>query len=226
MTLRIGHRGAKGYEPENTVASFLKALELRVDMIELDVRLTRDKKLVVIHDSFLRRLAKTNKRVKNLTEKEIKKLRVFGKEKIPSLDEILDLAKGKTKINVELKGWGTAAVAAEMLKRRLDGGRLMSKDLLVSSFNWIELAIFHKLLPKIRIGLLFAGPPFGYAGIAKRIDAYSVHFHLRFTPHHSVSAAHRRKLKVFVWTVNKPQDIARMKDWGVDGIISDYPDRI
>ncbi|MDP2932848.1 MAG: glycerophosphodiester phosphodiesterase [bacterium] len=226
MTLRIGHRGAKGYEPENTVASFLKALELRVDMIELDVRLTRDKKLVVVHDAFLRRLTKTNKRVGNLTEQEIKKLRVFGKEKIPSLDEILDLAKGKTKINIELKGWRTAAVAAEILKRRLDDGQYVPDDLLISSFNWIELAAFHKLLPEIKIGMLFAGLPFGYAGIAKRIGAYSVHFHLRFTPHHSVSAAHRRKLKVFVWTVNKPQDIARMKAWGVDGIVSDYPDRI
>jgi len=226
MTLRIGHRGAKGYEPENTAASFLKALALGADMIELDVRLTRDKKLVVVHDSFLRRLAKTNKRVRSLTEKEIKKLRIFGKRKIPSLDDVLDLAKGKTKVNIELKGRGTAAAAAETLNLRLEGGRSMPDDLLVSSFNWIELAIFHKLLPKIRVGLLLAGLPFGYAGIGKKLNAYSVHFNFRFTTRHSVTAAHRRKFKIFVWTVNKPQDIERMKSWGVDGIMSDYPDRI
>jgi len=117
MFLKIGHRGAKGLEPENTLRSFSKAIDFKVDMIELDVRLTKDKKVVVIHGDKLDRTTNGRGRVKEKDLEEIKKLSAGKGERIPTLEETLDLIDKRVKVNIELKGKKIAESVSKIIDK-------------------------------------------------------------------------------------------------------------
>src|SRR3990167_8699034 len=114
--LKIGHRGAKAYAPENTISSFRKALELEVDMIEFDVRITKDKHPVVMHDYQLRRLTKTSGRINKLTLEEVKKLKIKKIESIPTLAEALEAINNQAGLNIELKTKNSAQIVVQTLR--------------------------------------------------------------------------------------------------------------
>lgn len=226
MIIRIGHRGACGYEPENTLLSFKKALELNVDMIELDVYLCKTGELVVIHDD---KVDRTTNGKGYITEKSFKELRQLdaGKgEKIPTLQEVLDLTNKKAKVNIELKGEGTAKPVSKVIEKYVKEKGWSYDDFLVSSFNHYELLKFSKLSPNIKIGVLIKGTPIGFAEFAEKVNAYSVHLSLEFINKEFVEDAHKRGMKVFVWTVNDTDEMQRMKELGIDGVFSKFPDRI
>ena len=226
MIIRIGHRGACGYEPENTLLSFKKALKLNVDMIELDVYLCKTGELVVIHDD---KVDRTTNGKGYITEKSFEELRQLdaGKgEKIPTLQEVLDLTNKKAKENIELKGEGTAKPVSKVIEKYVKEKGWSYDDFLVSSFNHYELLKFSKLNPNIKIGVLIKGTPIGFAEFAEKVNAYSVHLSLEFINKEFVEDAHKRGMKVFVWTVNDTDEMQRMKELGIDGIFSKFPDRI
>jgi glycerophosphoryl diester phosphodiesterase len=224
--LKIGHRGACGYEPENTLLSFDKALELGVDAVELDVHRLKDGKVVVIHDRKVNRTTNGKGHVTNKCFKEIRKLRVGKSEKIPLLEEVLDLIDRRIEVNIELKGKNTALAVSRIVNYYIKLKGWKEDHFFVSSFDHEELIKFKNELPAIRICPLVKKIPKGYAKFGENMKAYSINVFYKRIGKKFIEDAHRRKIKVFAWTINKPNDIVKIKKLEVDGIISDYPDRI
>jgi glycerophosphoryl diester phosphodiesterase len=223
--LKIGHRGAAGYEPENTLRSFRKALELKVDMIEFDVQVCKSGEVVVFHDETLDRITRGRGRISELTLQDLKKYN-FGKgERIPTLRETLDLINQRALINIELKAKNTAGPVAEMLEEYIGNG-WPPKIFLISSFNRKEFARFAKINPGVRLGILVKKNPLDALARAAFYKAYSVHIHHRFLWRWLVKTIQSSGFKVFAfWLPNRKWE-ERAKEIGVDGIFSDYPDRI
>lgn len=220
----FAHRGASGYEPENTLRSFAKALELGATWIECDVRKVEDE-LVVFHDRTLSRLTGSAGWVGNQTIASIRALKVKGTEQIPLLSEVLSLIRGKARAQLELKGAGSGERLARFLKEAISQG-WASDSFLVSSFDHEELASFKRACPAVPVGILLYGYPINTPQIAQALGAYSVHLDLETVTPKRVSTLHELGFKVFVYTVNESQDISAMRAIGVDGVFSDYPDRV
>lgn len=220
MVLRIGHRGAAGYEDENTIESFKKALALKVDMIEFDVRKCKTGEIVLMHDRKVNRTTNGRGFVKNLSYDKIKKLRTKHGYKVPTLDQALKYFKNKCLINIELKDKLYLDVVRLVEKHK------MIKDVIISSYNTKILAKVKKLNPRIKIALL-SRHRFGLIRKAKNIGCYSIHPHFlsRLTKRF-IYRAHKNNLKVYAWAVNWPRVIKKLKKIKVDGIFSDYPDRV
>lgn len=230
--LSIGHRGAAGYEPENTLRSIQRALDLGAHAIEIDVRLSSDGELVVFHDSNLKRIARTPGTIFRKSLAELQQIDAGKGERIPTLREVLDLIGGRVWLNIELKAKGTAhAVAREIARVVEEGKGGWSYDkIVVSSFDRRELARVldcHEpgVPPPIRIGLLLARKPISLARLAARLRATSVHLSQRLATPGMIKRAHEAGLRVFVFTVNDPAEITRLRQLGADGVFTDFPDR-
>ncbi|MBN1472692.1 MAG: hypothetical protein JW925_13010 [Syntrophaceae bacterium] len=221
----IGHRGAMGYEPENTLSSFAKALELGVEGVELDVRLCKTGELVVIHDARLRRITKSSGYVKDTTLADLKKFDAGKGQTIPTLEEVVDFIEKRCMINIELKDEGVAEPVADIIRSFIKRGWETS-HFMISSFDHHELKRFHEGMPQVPFAPLIAAKPIDYACFAQTMKAHAVNPAADFVDWVFVKDAHQRGLKIIVWTVNNPDDIKKMIDMGVDGIISDYPDRV
>jgi glycerophosphoryl diester phosphodiesterase len=221
----IGHRGAMGYAPENTLKSFKQALDLNVDMVELDVYRCKTGELVIIHDDRLERTTNGIGYVEDKTFIELRELDAGEGEKIPLLTEVLDFIDKKVPINIELKGINTAEGVADIIQEYIVKGWAYN-DFLVSSFNHHELSHIKQLLPEIRIGALLIGLPITYAQFAQDLHAYSLNISIEFINQDFVNDAHTRGLKVYVFTVNHPEDMNRLRVLGVDGVFSNVPDKL
>jgi glycerophosphoryl diester phosphodiesterase len=149
--LRIGHRGAKAYSPENTLASFRKALEIGVDAVELDVRKTKDNHLVVIHDADIKRTTNREGSVNELTIKEIKDVSTEQGEKIPTLQEALDFLDKKVKVFVELKETGIEEQVLSIVHKKV-----LEKNVVITSFLEDALRKVRELDREIETGLIYA----------------------------------------------------------------------
>lgn len=223
--LCIGHRGASGHAPENTLLSVRRALELGADAIEIDARLVHGH-LLVIHDN---RLERTTNGTGALTDHSFESLRSLDAgrgEQIPILEEVVELVAHRVQLVIELKGLRTAEPVVNLLGRYLGSSGWRPEDFLVSSFDHDELRKARALAPSIPRGPLIAGVPLGYARFAEALAAHSVHVSKEFLRPAFVADAHRRGLKVFVFTVNEAEEIARMRALGVDGVFTDFPDRV
>ena len=218
--LKIGHRGAKGCEPENTLISFEKAIDLNVDGIELDVHLSSDGEIMVIHDKTIDRTTNGKGFVKNFTSSQLKEL------EIPTLIEVLDLANRNCFVNIELKGIGTAKPVIELIKHYILEQNWIYTDFLVSSFDWKMLEEVQLLNPKIRIGVLTEESILAALAFAKNIKAFSIHPNYKFLTKETVALMQKNGFEVYPWTVNSIEDIQKIKSFNVNGIISDFPDKI
>ncbi len=223
--LKIGHRGAAGYEPENTLRSFKKALELNVDMIEFDVYICKSGEVVIMHDDKIDRTTNGTGFVFDKTLAELKSLDAGKGEKIPTLEEALNIINCKVPINIELRGKHISKPVSDLIENYVNKKGWSYNNFFVSSFNHSELKYFHQLNDKIKIGYLINLPLF-YINPAKKINAYSINPSLKYVNKKLVDNAHKNGFKVFVWTVNEKKDVEKMKILGVDGIFSDYPDKI
>ena len=220
----FAHRGASGYEPENTILSFTKALELGARWIECDARVAENT-AIIFHDRTLNRMTASRGIVSKQTLAHIRSLNLPKGEKIPTLAETLHTLKGKAALQIELKGQRAGAVVAQELIAALQQG-WDTQSFLVSSFDHEELAAFKNLVPSIPLGLLTYGYPLDCIGIAKRLGVYSVHLHVDSVTDQRVADLRSAGLKVFVYTVNESDDLAWLRSLGVDGVFSDYPDRV
>ena len=223
--LCIGHRGAMGHAPENTLESMVKALELGAKWIEVDVYYV-DGKLVVFHDDRLDKKTNGKGYIQGQSFEYLRSLKVKKTEHfIPTLEEVCDLIDGRAGLNVELKGVNTAKPVSELLEKLIEQG--WPRELfLVSSFNHRELLLFKQINPRIRIGMLHCHLPVDDARAAAEMGAYSVNPSLEFVDQRYVDDAHSRGLKVYVYTVNHPEDIQRMRTLGVDGVFTNFPERV
>ena len=217
---KIGHRGAKGYVAENTLASFQKAIELGVDGIELDVHLSLDSKVIVIHDETIDRTTSGKGSLKEYSAKELKQFN------IPTLESVFELVNQKCFINIELKTYETADKVANFINRYVSEKGWKYDDFIVSSFDWNALQQVHFLNNKIRIGVLTNTDLELAFAFAKFICAYSIHPYYHLLTVENVSQMQSKNFKIYPWTVNEPEDIIFVKSLNVDGIITDFPDRV
>lgn len=222
MVLRIGHRGAAGHAPENTLLSLERAVLLGCDMTELDVHLCGSGELVVIHDETVDRTTDGSGVVSALSLDELKLLNAGDGEEIPTLDEVLSLFRGMIKLNIELKGLGTAKPVYDLVTRL----GWDNNDLMISSFNWDMLREYRVLDSNAKLGVLTFKNHDKAMGFAEKIDAYSINPHHLLLNKKYVDEAHNKGFKVYPWTPNKESEIIQAINKGVDGVISDYPDRI
>jgi glycerophosphoryl diester phosphodiesterase len=224
--LKIGHRGAKGHAPENTLISFRKAIELDVDGIELDVHLTSDLQLICIHDDTLNRTTSGTGLINSFTLSELKALRIDNLHEIPTLEEVLDLIDKKIFINIELKGKNTAKPVVDVIESYLNRGNWNYNHFLVSSFDWNALQEVRSLNPNIAVGVL-TQTDLGLAiGFADFIQAKSIHPYFHLLTKENTALMQQKRFQVFPWTVNELEDIQKIKSFQVEGIISDFPDRL
>lgn len=220
--LCIGHRGAAGYEPENTLRSIRRAIELGAHGVEVDVWWV-DGQLVVFHDATLERTTNGTGRITRKTFAQLRALDAGRGERIPTLREVIETVDGRAFINIELKGPQTALPVAALLGEFLDRHGSSSADFLVSSFHRTKLRAIRD--PRIRIGLLLARPTRLCWLNARSVRAWAVNPALRFATGPFIAEAHRRGYRVLVYTANEPDDIARMRRLGADGVFTDFPDR-
>lgn len=222
--LCIGHRGAMGHAPENTLASFRKALELGAPCVELDVFRVAGS-LMVFHDL---RLERTTNGSGYLLERDFQYLRSLDAglgQKIPTLREVFETIDMRAGVNIELKGPDTARPVVDFISLLREQG-WTDNLILVSSFNHRELAEVSRLDSRIRLGAVIVGLPVDDAAFAAGLGAYSVHPSLDFIDRRFVDDAHARGMRVFVFTVDHPDDIGNMEILGVDGIFTGYPERV
>ena len=216
--LRIGHREARAYEPENTLRSFKKALEIGVDAVELDVRKTKDDQLVVIHDADVKRTTNGEGLVNERTLKEIKELSTEKGEKIPTLKEAIDFLDKKAKVLIELKETGIEEKVLALV-----GENGLQKNVIVVSFIEDALRKIRDLDKEVETGLIYAKHKNPVKAALDLKAQYLVAFY-KFTHTANVQKAHENSLKVIVWTINTPEEVAEYVKKGVDGIASDKPD--
>ncbi len=222
--LCIGHRGAMGHEPENTLRSVKHALELGAPWIEIDVHLVAGR-LIVIHDDRLERTTNGQGYVSSSSLPYLRSLNAGQGEKVPFLDEVFEVVDRKAGINIELKGSGTAEPTARFISSQL--AKHWSYDqIMVSSFNHHELHALKQIDPKVRLGALIMALPITYAAFAQDLGAFSVNPCINFVDNKFIDDAHTRGLKVYVFTVNHAEEIKRMGDLGVDGVFTNYPERV
>lgn len=239
----VAHRGASGYAPENTLASIKKAIAMGVDMVEIDVQLTKDKQVVLMHDLTVDRTTNGKGKVRDLQFDEIRKLDAgswfsseYAGEKIPTLEEVIETVKGKCKLLIEVKRVKTnkPEIEAKIIQ-------LIDK---YNAYDWCIVQSFetevvkniqaldksvecHKLvtmnlsvLPLHLDSRIKTGTIYKY----KTVQAINPYF--KMLNKRKVDKIHSRGQKIITWTVNEKEDMKRMIEMGVDGIITNYPDRL
>jgi glycerophosphoryl diester phosphodiesterase len=220
----IGHRGAMGYAPENTLASFQLALDMGVHAVELDVHLV-DGQLVVIHDDQLERTTSGSGSMQDHSFEELRRLDAGSGEHIPTLGEVVQLLDQRVGLNIELKGPGTAGPVVEQVRNmRAAGWR--DDQILLSSFNHQLLRQARELDSTVKIGALISNASEAGFKMARSLQAISINAGLSFVDQDLVDEAHANNLRVYIFTVNESADIQRMRELGVDGVFCDYPDRV
>lgn len=220
----LAHRGASAQAPENTMAAFQRALDLQADGIELDVMLTADKQVVVIHDDTVDRTTNGSGRVAEMTLEEIRTLDAGEGEKVPILSEVLDRFGGKFLINIELKNYISIFDSLPVEVAKLIEEYPFTDSILISSFNPFNFPRVRRRMPEVRLGLI-TQPQQAQRWIWRLFKYHSLHPHYEDVDAVLVSALHARSREVNVWTVDDPQEMKRLVDLGVDGIITNDPKR-
>ncbi len=209
-----------GYETENTLLSFQKALDLFVDMIEIDVYVIKTGEVVVFHDKTLKRLASSLENIEDLTLEEVKNINLIGNHQIPTLIEVIEFINKRVPINIELKGKNTALATLKIIEN------YKNYHFLISSFDWEELKTFRKLNSEISIALLSEQNHLKAIPIAKKLNAIAINPWFYTLTKHEVDEIHKHNLKVYTYTINEILDIKEAIYFEVDGIFCNFPDRI
>lgn len=218
--LRIAHRGASAYEPENTLRSFWKAVEMGTDMVELDVRKSLDGRLVIIHDSSVDRTTDGKGQVRMKSLVELKELDAGMGERIPTLEEAVECVAGRTKLVIELKEDGLEDRVIRVIK---EFG--VTDDVFVVSFKPVRLRAVKELEPDLKTGLiLFASVD--PLGAARKCGADAVAPFRWFITRKLAERARAAGMYLFTWTVDEKERAERLRDMGVSGIVTNRPDLI
>jgi glycerophosphoryl diester phosphodiesterase len=223
--LNIGHRGAMGHETENTIASIKKALELNVDMIEIDVFLIKSGELVVFHDEILDSLTDTSGKIEEFTWEELQKVVVKGNHQIPTLDEVIETTDRLVILNIELKGKNTAEPTFQLLQKYFQKG-WKKDDFVISSFLWDELEAFRKLDKQIPVAILTEENPLEAIAIGKKLKAVAINPWWKTLTAENSQQIHDEGFLIYTYTVNEPADIKFVTELGVDGIFCNFPERL
>ncbi|GGG62275.1 glycerophosphodiester phosphodiesterase [Paenibacillus radicis (ex Gao et al. 2016)] len=232
--INYAHRGASGYCPENTMAAFSKALELGATGIETDVQMTKDGRLVLIHDEKLTRTAGLDAYLASIDYSDLKKLDAggwhspeFAKETVPSLEELLELVKQTdTILNLELKNGLVQYQGLEQKVIETVREYNLSDRVIISSFNHYSLVECKRLAPEIKTGILYMEGLYEPWRYAQSIGANALHAPRYAVLPEWVAEASRNGIDYNPFTVNEPEEMKRLIGAGVAGIITDFPDRL
>lgn len=229
--LVVGHRGASGYAPENTLASFELALEQGADVVELDVHLSRDGEVVVIHDERLDRTTDGSGLVAEHSLAELRRLDAgarfdprFAGQRIPTLDEVLAWAVGRTRLAIEIKTGPLAYAGIEARTVELLGRHRMRERALVIAFDHHVLRRVRALDAGVATGVLYHCRPVDPLPLARAVGAQVLEPHWGFVAAEDVEAAHAAGLLVSTWATSEPAALRRLVAAGVDGIATNHPD--
>lgn len=224
--LKIAHRGAKAYEPENTLKAFQKALDLHADGIELDVHLSADGHIIVMHDETIDKMTNGKGYINTYTLAELKSFLIADKLQIPTLNEVFDLVDKKCFINVELKNADTSKNVVSLIEEYIEEKNWNYEHFIISSFDWNALKEVQNLNPNIPIGVLTEGDIDTALAFAESIKAKAIHPDFQLLNSENTKEIQEKGFLVFPWTVNTEEDIQKVKSYNVNGIISDNPDKI
>ncbi len=216
--LIIAHRGVSARYLENTLAAFQGALDTGADMIELDLHLTRDGELVVIHDATTARVAEEKVKVRRAGLARLQAVDLKGGHQVPTLEEVLNLVAHRIPLNLELKAKGTGVALARFLTRRS-----LWEGLLVSSYKAKEVEGFHRLCTRVPVARIYTRISVEDVARNARAGHYSIHVDHRYLKEKTVKLAHRLGLRVFTFTVDEPQEMVKLFSWRVDGIFTNDP---
>ena len=230
----FAHKGASGYAPENTLIAIKKAIEMKVDGIEIDIQLTRDGRIVLMHDWKVDRTTTGRGYVYELDFDYIRTLdagqwftKDFIGEVVPTLEEVLDILPQDMMLNIEIKDTARhhskiEEKLLEVLKKYPD----KFENIIVSSFHHDKIKKLQELEPKLKLALLTNSE---FIEIEKYLStndlsSYSYHPEINHVSKEDIEKLHAKGIKIFVWTANKEEDLNYLVKLGVDGVISDYPD--
>jgi glycerophosphoryl diester phosphodiesterase len=226
--LIIAHRGASGRFPENTLRAFRAAVDAGADMCELDVQFTRDGGLAVIHDDRVDRSTDGAGLVAAMSLEELRRLdagirfgQQFKGERIPTLDEVFAATKGLCALNVELKSAGVERAVCDCVR-----ANDAFDSIIVSSFDWAALSHIREIDRRIPIGLLAKRAPTRMLAAAAAMGAEAIHPRFDLISQSMCDAAHQRNLSVYAWTVDDVGEMKRLRGCGVDGIMTNFPERL
>lgn len=216
-----GHRGCAGLEPENTLRAFRRAIELGVDTIEFDVRMTKDKQFVIIHDNKVDRTTNGKGFVRDFTLNEIRKLDAGKGDNIPTLEEAIDLLKDtKLTMTIEIKEPDTVDKILELIRKN----KLENKVLIISFWHEV-LKMIKEIEPKIKTGAIISGKPIDIISIVKNAKADRVNLNCIYVDKKIVGECHKNNIQVTA-SANELSDIEKMIRAGVDTIDTNYPNRV
>lgn len=216
--LIIAHRGDPSRALENSLAAVRFALSVPVDMIEVDVRKSRDNRLFVMHDDSTGRTCDRTVSIEGALSQDIAAVRLKNGEPVPALQDVLDLIGGRVALNLEIKSDGAGALAAAQVAGSGYDGKIV-----ISSFKDREVSDARRIIPSVLAGGIFDSfsaselPTYrskGYGLISLKRKSVTCEI---------VDACHEHKIAVFVWTVDKEDDLLRLTKWGVDGIYTNRP---
>ena len=224
--LVIGHRGARGHIAENTLPSISKAINLGVDGVEIDVFRCASGELVVFHDKTLEKLTNASGYIEQLDLDSIRNIKVLDHYTIPTLDEVLDLIDGRILLNIELKGTQTALITNQLLQRYFEETKWSPDKIIISSFNWEELEIFYQANSNVPIAILTEDDPLDAIAIGKKLNAIAINPDYKSLDKNNIEKIKKAGFKIYPWTVNTHENIINLIDLSIDGIITDYPERV
>ena len=217
--LVIAHRGASAYEPENTLRAVKKALYLGADMVEVDVRATRDGHIVVIHDEKVDRTTNSRGYVKNMTLEELKRLDEGMGERVPTLEEVAQLVKGKAKLVIEIKVPGIEDKVLQIIDQNGLG-----EEVLITSFYHPILKHIKGLDPKVRTGAIISSRPVRPVQLALDAEANALFPKYIYVDSEMVEEARRQGIAVYPWTIDNIEEAKHLIKLRVDGIVTNKPD--
>ena len=228
----VAHRGGSLLAPENTLAAFKNALKLGVDRIELDVQFSSDHEVVVIHDEKLNRTTNGKGNIIKFTRQQLSALDAgikfsekFAGEKIPTLDEVLDLVDGACVLLIEIKSDKNSFPELENEVVNLLHKHNALSWCVVQSFNYESVLKVHTIDPEIKTGILFVKPPLDKIEKGQLDVSFisEINIYQRFAGKKTVARIHQMNKKTFVWTANKPERMQQLIKNGADGIMTDDP---
>lgn len=216
--LVIAHRGDSSRALENSLESFRLALSIPVDMIEFDIRKSRDNNLYVMHDEETGRTADSNIDIERSLSDDIARVRLKNGEPIPNLNDVLFLVAGKVGLNIEIKSEGAGALTAAHIVGRGYPGRLM-----ISSFKEREIIDAKRVMPNVTVAGIFDAFAPSEVSVYKAKGCHVISLNRKTVSKELITSCHNNNIAVYVWTVDQEGEAEQLVSWGVDGIYSNNP---
>ncbi len=210
----IAHRGASFFEPENTLRSIKRAIEMDADYVEVDVRMSKDKKLIIMHDADISRTTNGNGLVKDKTLLKLKEFDAGNGEKIPTLDEVIEAVKDKTGLVIEIKEPGTEEKIVEKLKEN------KLKNVILTSFYHESVKNVNKLNHDLNTGIIFVGQPVNVHKLVFEANANIIFPSYRYMNEKMVKQAKEHGITVYPWAIDDPEIFNKFAEMGIEGIVT------